>query len=163
MNLYMKQKIFSLNDKYDIYNENQEMVYNASGEVFALGNKIHLYNSIGEELIFIKQKLLRLMPAFEIYMGESLVATVSQEFTLFHKKINVDSQYGKLVINGDFWDHEYTITANGSVLVTVSKKWLAWGDVYSININTKKNQEFLVALVLVVDCILEGEENSAML
>ena len=159
MNLYIKQKLFSFGDKYDIYDAEQNPVYKAFGEVFTIGNKLHLCTTNDEELVFIKQRVMTFMPAFELYVRGALFATLKKEFTFFYKKINVESAFGSFVIDGNFWDHEYTITCNGKLFGTVSKEWLTWGDVYALNINTDKHSEFFVALVLAIDCILEGEKN----
>ncbi|MFI3326317.1 MAG: LURP-one-related family protein [Clostridia bacterium] len=159
MTLYIKQKIFSIGDKYDILDAYQNPVYTAEGEVFSFGNKVHLYNSHGEELFFIKQVLLTFMPKFEIYHGGNLFATLNKEFTFFYKKINVESSFGSFVIDGNFFDHDYTITCNGKLFGTVQKQWLTWGDVYALDINSNEHSEFFVALVLAIDCILEMEKN----
>ncbi len=159
MTLYIKQKLFSFGDKYDVVDENQNLVYKGEAEVFTLGNKIHLLDMQEREVMFLKQRLMTFLPAFEIYQGDNLFATVSKEFTFFKKKINVDSSYGTFVIDGNFWDHEYTITCDGKLFGTVSKEWLTWGDVYALHINTSEHSEFFVALVLAIDCILEGEKN----
>ncbi len=159
MQLYIKQKLFSVGDKYNIFDANENLIYKASGQLFSFGNKLHLCNSNDEELVFIKQKVLTFLPSFELYVRGELFATVKKEFTFFCKKINVESSLGSFVIDGNFFDHEYTITCDGKLLGTVSKEWLTWGDVYALNINTEENSEFFVALVLAIDCILEGEEN----
>ena len=159
MNLYIKQKIFSFGDKYDIYDVEQNPIYKAFGEVFAIGNKLHLCTTDDEELVFIKERVMKFLPTFELYVRGELFATVKQELTFFRKKVNVESSFGNFVIDGNFWDHEYTITCDGKLFGTVSRDWLAWGDVYALNINTKEHSEFFVALVLAIDCILESEKN----
>ena len=162
MNLYIKQKIFSFRDKYDIYDSEQNPIYNAYGEIFSLGNKLHLCNSNNEELVFIKQKIMVFLPTFELYVNNELFATLKQKFTFFKKNIEIESTLGNFTISGDIWDHEYSITCNGQLFGTVSKKWLSWGDVYALNINTDEHSEFFVALVLAIDCILEAENSAAM-
>lgn len=159
MNLYIKQKVFSFGDKYDIYDKEENPVYNAWGEVFSFGNKLHLCDSAGNELLFIKQKMMVFLPTFELYVQGNLFAKVKKEFTFFNKKITVESTFGDFVIDGNFWDHEYQITCEGKLFGTVTKEWLTWGDVYALNINTEEHPEFFVALVLAIDCILEGEKN----
>lgn len=109
MTLYIKQKLFSLGDRYEILDSNQQPVYRAKGKLFTMGNKIQLFDMQDCEVIFLKQRLLTLLPAFEIYQGDNLFATVSKEFTLFKKKICVESNHGVFVINGDFWNHEYSL------------------------------------------------------
>lgn len=160
MKLYIKQKVFSIGDKYDIYDEAQNPVYKASGEVFTIGSKVHLYNMYNEEVMFIKQKLMSFMPTFEIYTGEKLFAVLMKKFTFFNKKIEVSSTYGEFMIDGNFWDHEYAITCNGLLFGKVRKEWLTWGDVYELDINTEEHSEFFVALVLAIDTILAQESRN---
>ncbi len=160
MNLYIKQHIFSFGDKYQIYDVEQNPVFNAWGEVFTMGNKIHLCDTNNRELIYIQQKVMSFMPTFYLYTDNNLLATIKQEFTFFKKNISVESSYGNFEIVGDFWDHEYSIICNGRVLGKVSKEWLTWGDVYSLEIFEESRSQFFVALVLTIDCILEGEKNS---
>lgn len=158
MTLYIKQKLFSLGDKYEILDEYQNPVYFAKGKLFTVGNKIQLCDTQEREVLFLKQRLMKLLPVFEICQGDNLFATVKREFTFFKKKITVESSHGVFVIDGDFWNHEYAITCDGKLFGTVSKEWLTWGDVYALNINSNEFADFFVALVLAIDCILEGEK-----
>lgn len=43
--LYIKQKVFSFGDKYNIYNESGQPVFSVQGEVFTFGAKIHIYDA----------------------------------------------------------------------------------------------------------------------
>ena len=162
MNLYIKQKVFSLGEKYDIYDEDQNPIYHAWGEFLSIGKKIHLCDMNEEELVYIKEKVMTFLPNFELYVHGNLFARLNKEFTFFKKKINVTSEYGNFVIDGNFWDHEYTITCDGKLFGTVTKEWLTWGDVYALNINSNEHIEFFISLVLAIDCILQSEENSAI-
>ena len=158
MDLYIKQQLFSVRDKYDIYDDMQQVVYSAYGELFSLSNKLHLCNANNQEVVFINQKLMTFLPTFELYVHDELFATVKQELSFLRKRITVESSYGNFEIMGNFWDHEYTIICNNQLFGTVSKEWLTWGDVYALNIETDQHSEFFIALVLAIDCILEGEK-----
>ncbi len=160
MKLYIKQKLFSIGDKYSVFDENQNIVYSCQGEIFTLGNKLHLCDASGKEVVFIKQRLFTFLPKFELFVNGELFATLNKKFTFFYKKIEVESPHGNIVIDGSFWDHTYTITVNGQIFGSVHKEWLTWGDVYQLDINTEEHTEFFVSLVLAIDCILEGEKNN---
>ncbi len=163
MKLYIKQKVFSIGAKYNVCTAEEQPVYTAEGEIFTIGAKVHLYDTEGRELLTIKQKLLTFMPLYEVYQGDALFATLSQKFTFFKKKIEVSSTYGDFIIDGSFWDHDYTITCNGKLFGSVRKEWLTWGDVYELNINSEQEEHaaFFVALVLAIDSILASQSNAA--
>jgi uncharacterized protein YxjI len=72
MKLYIKQKVFSLRDKYNVYNEAQQPVFTVAGE-FSIGAKIHLYDLLGVELFYIEQKLFRFLPRVSHLQSEDLL------------------------------------------------------------------------------------------
>ena len=84
MRYIMKQKVFSLSDKFAIRNEKGEDAFFVNGEVFSLGHKLSFEDLQGNELLFIRQKLLSWGPTYELYRGEEHVATIKKEmFTFF--------------------------------------------------------------------------------
>ena len=86
MKLYMKQKVFSLKDRFNIKDINGEDRYCVEGEIFSWGHKLHVYNANMQEIAFIKQKLLTWLPKFEVYINEILAVEVVKEFTFFKPK-----------------------------------------------------------------------------
>src|SRR3954452_10204506 len=85
MRYIMKQKVFSLGDKFAIRNENGEDAFFVNGQFLSLGHKLSFEDPQGNELLFIRQKLLSLGPTYELYRGEEHVATIKKElFTIFH-------------------------------------------------------------------------------
>ena len=69
MKLFIKQKIFSFKDKFNIFEERGEIKYTATGEIFTLGKKLHVTDTADNEVIFIRQRLLTLLPKYEISLG----------------------------------------------------------------------------------------------
>ena len=62
MELYIRQRIFSWTDSYDVYDETGEAKYEVKAEFFALGHQIHVYDKrTGREVGSIHQKLLTLL------------------------------------------------------------------------------------------------------
>ena len=66
MQLLIKQRVFSWTDTYDVYDEKEEPKYFVKAEFFALGHQIHVYDKSGREVGMVKQRLLTLLPAFDI-------------------------------------------------------------------------------------------------
>ena len=111
MRYVMKQKVFSLEDRFAIRNENGEDAFFVNGEVFSLGHKLSFEDPQGNELPFLSQKLLSWGPTYELYRGEKHAATIKKEmFTLFQRTfdIHVDDQ-GDPEARGNLSDHEYTV------------------------------------------------------
>ena len=70
MKLLIKQRIFSWRDSYDVYDESGEAKYTVKSEPFSFGHQLHVYDRNQKEVGVIHQKLLALLPAFEIESTE---------------------------------------------------------------------------------------------
>ena len=46
--LYMRQRVFSWGDKFEIYDNAGNVKYYVEGEVFTFGKKLHLYDTAGK-------------------------------------------------------------------------------------------------------------------
>ena len=68
MKLLIKQRVFSWTDSYDIYDENGNVKYCVNAEFLSIGHRLHVYDASGREVGFIKEKVLTLLPVFEIYI-----------------------------------------------------------------------------------------------
>ena len=158
MDLYMKQRVFSWNDRFTIYDSNGKDRFYVEGEMFSWGKKLHLYDLYGNELIFITQKVLTFLPKYEIYMGGQYIAEVVKEFTFFKHRYTVNGLDWS--VYGDFFDHEYVIENESREIASVSKQWFTWGDTYEISIPYDTDELAALAVVLVIDACIEMQENN---
>jgi len=157
MKLYIKQKIFSWNDKFSVYDASGEERYFVEGELFSWGKKLHVYDQAQREAAFIRQELFTLMPKFIVSINGQDIAEIVKEFTFFKPKYRIDGL--GWAIDGDFWDHDYEITKNGRTIVSLSKEWFTWGDCYELDIESPEDEIVALAVVLAIDCVLEAQKN----
>ena len=157
MRLYIKQKIFSWNDKFSVYDANGTERYFVEGELFSWGKKLHVYDGMRREAAFIRQEVLTLLPKFIVSINGQDIAEIVKEFTFFRPKYRIDGLGWE--IDGDFWDHDYTITQNGRPIVSISKEWFTWGDCYELDIESPEDEIEALAVVLAIDCVLEAQKN----
>lgn len=160
MRYLMNQKIFSFSDSFAIYDANGNEIYSVVGEIFSLGHKLSFRNINNNELFYIKQRLMKFAPTYEIYKGNTLCCTVSKKlFTLFNCKFEINSNYGSIQVNGDFLDHDYSFTLNGREVATVSKQWLSFRDKYTIDISDNIDNAFILATSIVIDLACHDNQN----
>lgn len=157
MILYIKQKVFSFTDSYNVFDENLQAVYKIDSEFLSFLSKIHLCDLFENELFFIKKKLKFVLAEYEIYKGETLYAEVKREFSLFSPRLTVTSPFGNYQIEGDFIAMNFSILCDGILLGTISKEWLSFGDSYKLDIVDDKNAAFFTALVIAIDNCLHNE------
>lgn len=153
MRYIMKQKVFSFGDKFAISNENEEDVFFVNGAVLSLGHKLSFEDPQGNELLFISQKLLFWGPTYELYRGDEHIATIEKEMFTFFKctfDIHVDDK-GDLEAEGDFSDHEYTVTRAGEPIAQISKQWFTWSDTYGVDIAPGEDPVLILASTVVID------------
>ena len=158
MKLYIKQKVFSFGDKFNIYDESGNERYYVEGEVFTFGKKLHLCSLGGEELAYIEQKLLTFLPKYSIYINENEIAEVVKEFTFFHNVYSVNGLGWR--VEGNFLDHDYTVESEGRTIASVTKEWFTFGDAYEINIAEGIDPIPALAVVLVIDACIEAANNN---
>ena len=158
MNLYIKQKVFSFGDKFTVYDYNGNAVYTVQGEVFTFGKKLHIYDTQGKEVAYVHQKLLSFLPKYYISMNGRDVAEVVKEFTFFRQEYTVSPLNWK--VNGDFWEHRYTISDGTNTVAKISKEWLSWGDTYEINVSNGYNEIMALATCLIIDACIETQDNN---
>ncbi len=157
MKLYIKQKIFSWNDKFSVYDANGEEHYFVEGELFSWGKKLHVYDRVRREAAFVRQELFTLLPKFIVSIGGQDIAEIVKEFTFFKPKYRIDGLGWE--IDGDFWDHDYDIKKNGRTIVSLSKEWFTWGDCYELDIESPEDEIVALAVVLAIDCVLAAQKN----
>ncbi len=158
MNLYIKQKVFSFKDRFNIFDCNGNIRYTAEGELFSLGKKLHIYDNGGNEVIYIRQRLVTFLPKYEISVLNTEPVEIVKNFTLFKHEYSIPAW--SIKIHGDFFAHEYTVERNGYVIAHLSKEWLSWGDTYNINIASPEDELTALACILVVDCCMEAQINA---
>lgn len=151
MKLYIKQKVFSWNDKFTVKDENGNDRYFIESEIFSIGKKLHIYDVNGNEVAFISQRLLTFMPKFEVYAGGEFIAEIVKQFTFFRPSYAIEGLNWQ--IDGDFFDHDYVITENGAEIASVSKEWFTWGDSYALDISDEADHIMALAVIIAIDCV----------
>ena len=159
MRYVMRQKLLSLADNFTIKNEREQDVFLVKGKVFSFGDKLSFQDLAGNELVFIDQRLLNWSPTYELWKGDKLLAVVKRElFSFIHHRFTVDVPGpNDLEAEGDFLDHEYTISRGGSVVATVSKRWFSWADTYGIEIADGEDDVLVLATAVVVDMVCHDD------
>lgn len=159
MKFYIKQKIFTWADQFSIYDGNGDERYYVKGEVFTFGKKLHLCSRGGTELAYIEQKLLTFLPRYAISVGGNEIAEVVKEFAFFHNVYSVNGLGWR--VDGNFFDHDYTVESEGRTIATVAKEWFTLGDAYEINISDGIDPIPVLAVVLVIDACIEAARGAA--
>ena len=160
MKLYIKEKVFSWDDKFTVKDASGRDKYVVEGEVFTWGKKLHIYDMTGREVAFIKQEVWSFLPRYYVFCGGQQVAEIKKEFTFLFPKYSIEGLGWE--IDGSFLAHEYEITKGGRSIVTISKEWMTWGDSYELNIANPADEILALAVVITIDCVMESGSGASV-
>lgn len=149
MKLLFKQRLFSWFDSYDIYDEDGNSVYTVKGQL-SWGHCLKIYDADDHEVGTIQERILTLLPKFEVYLGNQYVGSISKEFSFFTPRFNID--YSGWHVEGDFFEWDYSILdQSGRQIAEVSKQLFNWTDTYVIDVQNPNDALGALMLVLAID------------
>ena len=161
MKYVIKQKIFSLTDSFDIQDQTGQVVITAKGKFFSISSSQTLFDQRGNELLKIKRKYLTLLPACRLVCVDGSEWLIRKRFWPFWtSRFTITGPAGELEIEGNLWQHEYTIRQHGEPLAVISKAWFSWSDSYGVDIFEPAYTAQLLAAVIVIDRIQHSGRNS---
>lgn len=150
MQLLIRQRVFSWTDSYDVYDPEGQPRYMVRAELLALGHQIHVYDKrTGREVGSIHQRLLTLLPQFEIVMDGQVRGTVRKAFSLFAPRYTVD--FLGWDVEGDFLGWDYRVRRGSERVMTISKELLHWSDTYTLTFENPADELPGLLLVLAID------------
>lgn len=154
MKLYLKQKVFAIRDRLTFFDESQNPVYFAAGSIFAIPFRLNITNNAGQEIIMVKKKLFRLFKTYALIdmQTKNVIGTVKRRFS-FNKNFKVNINGESLLIKGSLLGFQFNLlNQQKESVLSVSKKYISWGDVYEIYIDeTKINPEIACAVCVAFD------------
>lgn len=149
MKLYIKQKVFSWTDTYEIFDEEGEVQYSVDSEFFSLGHRLHVKDNEGNEVALIKEKIISMLPCFEIQIGGKTVEKIQKKFSFLNPKYEVD--FCGWRVEGNIMGWEYDVYEGCSPAVHISKKKLSWADTYSLEFYNPEDELNGLLLVVAID------------
>ncbi len=106
MKLVLKQRLFSWFDSYDVCDEYGNAVFSVKGRL-AWGHLLEIYDNMGNKVGVLKEKVLKIFPTFEIYIGGEYMGCIKKEFTFFKPKFHID--FCGWRVDGDIFGWDYSV------------------------------------------------------
>lgn len=164
MELYIKNKIFSLRGSSTVNDENGNPHYFVKGKVFSLRRKKQVQNAEGKLLYGVQNRFFNLFlhAAYITDANGQKILRVRRKFSLVHRSFTVEGFGGdQYRIDGDFFGFDFLIYRNNLPVGGVHKKFFALTDQYILNADKAEDMAFLVALVVAIDNIKDKEQQDA--
>lgn len=149
MNLTVKQKFSFGFAKFEVFGDNEELLYTAKGK-FSFGGELVLSDKFGLEAGRVKGRVFSFFPTYEIYRGDCVVGSVRRLFSFFKPRYAID--YNGWLAEGSLGAFEYRITNPlRETVAVISRKGFSLTDTYSLSIAEDKDLLDVLLLVLCID------------
>ncbi len=161
MKYQIKQKFFSLKNEFFIKNEKGEDVYKVAGQFLSIGQKLRIYDMNDNELCYIEQLLLTLLPKYKIRMNGEEIATINKKFNFFTPKFSVDMKDSSPTVDGQIFSYEFSIKDGDKLLATISKQFFALTDTYGVETKPEADDVLMLAIAIVIDMVLHNNNKNS--
>lgn len=160
---YINQKLLSLNEKYYVYDYNNEpclevvsngllsFIDNIFGSIFSLGHKLYIKNLDGSEFATIRKRVGFLLEKYDVFCGERKLASIKQQMTLLKPKISITTEKNHYIITGDIFGKNFVISNNGITAARVYKPVFNIKDKYTLEIFEDGSDELFISMVIAID------------
>lgn len=150
MKLLFKERFFSWLDSYDVFDEQENVLYTVEGKL-DWGHRLHILDAQGRHVATLREVVLTfLRPRFEIYLGDEKAGEIAKELTLFKPCFEVD--FRGWSVTGDFCEWDYSILdAAGREVASVCKELWNWTDTYTIDVADPADALCALLVVLAID------------
>lgn len=148
MKLLFKQKMFSWFDSYNVNYEDGSVAYKVKGQL-AWGHCFKIFDANGNEVGMVRQKIIALLPKFEIYMNGSYQGCISRKLSLLIPRYDINFMGWN--VSGGIMEWDYKITGNGGTIAVISKKLFNLTDTYEIDVADSSNALPALMFVLAID------------
>ena len=158
MKLILKQKILSWFNTYNIFDENDNVVYYIKGEL-SLGHKLKFFDKNNNEIGLLQEKIFTFLPKFYMYnsLGNEL-GVINKKFSVLKPKYVLSCNDWR--IEGDFWQWNYNIIDKNESRIATIKKHLSYADNYEIDIS--KEEDSLLVLMIVIAIDIDKENSTSV-
>lgn len=158
MRFFIKQNVFSGGfDQFWVQDEAGNDVYQACSKTgVRVGLQLHVLDSTGEEIGYISQKALSFNPTFRVYVEGEQVATIVKKITFLKPRYELKELGWN--IQGDFLAHDYVVSDDSGLVMTVRKEWLQWGDTFVAELFDEDHVLEALAVVFVIDSVMDTKQ-----
>lgn len=158
-NLYIKQKVFSLGEKFTVTDENQQPIYHINGSFLKIPKSFEIIDAHNQVVSTITKKVFSLLPKFFITVDGLEVATIHKDLTFFKARYRIEAE--GIEVHGNWWDMDFEVTKDGQQLATIHKKWVSWGDSYELSIMDDRFEHLIVAIVVAIDRVKADADSAS--
>jgi uncharacterized protein YxjI len=158
MRYHLRQRAWSLTEAFLVRDDAGQPVFEIRGKFFHIGDDLVMYDLYsGQPIVQIKQRVLSLLPHYEIYRNGQLWASMHEQFKLFGEKFKIEGDNGMVFhIQGDIWNWNFSVTDDyGNLLAQIGRQFSLFRDSYAVDVAPNVDAPFIIALAIVIEMVKE--------
>ena len=154
----IRERLLTLTETYDIYDEDGDPVYAVRHELFSLPRKTRLFDkATGLEIGHITQKMFSLFIEYAIDIRGKTLGSIRKKITFFKPALEAD--FDNLKIEGNLWGMDFKCYSGSELVFEVSKQYLSFGDTYVVDVLNDEYDEAALLMTVALDEIYHGRNN----
>jgi len=161
MRFHIRERAWSLTEAFVVRDDAGQPVFEVRGKFFHIGDDLVMFDiRTGQELVHIKQRVLSLLPHYEIYRNGQLWASMHEQFRLFGERFKIEGANGMIFhVDGDIWNWNFSVSDdNGNLLAQIGRQFSLFRDSYAVDVAQGVDAPFVIALAIVIDMVREHHE-----
>jgi uncharacterized protein YxjI len=164
MRYHLRERIWTLTNDFTVRDDRGQAVFEIRGKFFHIGDNLSLRDCMtGQELLHIKQRLISLLPRYDILRNGAHWAEIHEQFRFFGERFKVTGENGMVFhVDGDIWNWNFVIEDDaGNLMGNVSRQLSLFRDSYAVDVASGVDAPFVVALALVLELVKEHHSREA--
>jgi len=161
MRYHLRQRAWSLTEAFLVRDDAGQPVFEIRGKFFHIGDDLVMYDLYsGQPIVQIKQRILSLLPHYEIYRNGQSWASMHEQFKLFGEKFKIEGNNGMVFhVQGDIWNWNFSVTDDyGNLLAQIGRQFSLFRDSYAVDVAPNVDAPFIIALAIVIEMVKEHHE-----
>ena len=154
----IKQKLWSLAGKFDIFDEDKQLAYQVQGSLLKLFKEFTIFDSQGKTVSHIKQGFSFPFQRFTVTFADGKEITIQKRFSLFKAKYDI-SDFG-LEVSGDIWNMNFALLDQGREVANIRQQWFRFPSTYQVEIYDDSLSDLVISLVIAIDYVKEKESSA---
>jgi uncharacterized protein YxjI len=158
----IRQKMFSIGDDFWIESQEGKRVFKVDGKALRLRKTLIFEDMNGNKLCQIQERWLPIKETMAIdgADGKQIAVVKKALIAPLRDRWSVSIKNGPhLSVQGNIFDHEYTIKQGWNKIAEVSKRWLSLTDTYGVEIDDGQNDILILAVAIAIDMMAHDDDD----
>ena len=158
----IRQKMFAIGDDFWIEDQDGRRAFKVDGKALRLRKTLIFEDLNGNKLCQIQERWLPIRETMAIDGpdGEQIAVVQNALIAPLRDRWRVNLKNGPdLDVQGNIFDHEYSIKQGWNKVAEVSKKWISLTDTYTVDIDEGQNDVLILAIAVAIDMMAHDDDD----